>query len=305
MIRLSLFKIRAFSAGNAGTVRGALAQGGLQFMLIIWLQGIWLPLHGYDYADTRCRGIVLPLTARFPRLRRHRAAPTDRVDRPAIAGPDRPDRLCGRAARSTVVPGSSSLPPAAEFAGLSTATEIMPAKSRRASTRSRESRLMPTLSKYRSISGSASEIRATVPVSPSWHADSCRASAGRHVAVGGRDRIAVRIALRIAQLGVDAVEHPVRDGVLEHLGLVVHLVPAVAEHRGPGRSPSAGACAPSPARPSGPPRSASRRRTSRGRRGPGRRACGWTPTRCWPTPRSARRASWCSPSPATTPGRSR
>jgi MFS family permease len=43
MIRLSLFKIRAFSAGNAGALAAALAQGGLQFMLIIWLQGIWLP----------------------------------------------------------------------------------------------------------------------------------------------------------------------------------------------------------------------------------------------------------------------
>ena len=52
MIRLSLFRIRAFSAGNTATLAAALAQGGLQFMLIIWLQGIWLPLHGYDYADT-------------------------------------------------------------------------------------------------------------------------------------------------------------------------------------------------------------------------------------------------------------
>ena len=67
MIRLSLFKIRAFSAGNAATLAAALAQGGLQFMLIIWLQGIWLPLHGYDYADTPLwAGIfMLPLTAGF------------------------------------------------------------------------------------------------------------------------------------------------------------------------------------------------------------------------------------------------
>ncbi|COW38209.1 Uncharacterised protein [Mycobacterium tuberculosis] len=54
----------------------------------------------------------------------------------------------------------------------SIATEIMPANSRRASTRSRESRLIPMLAKYRSICGSASEIRATVPVSPSRHAHS-------------------------------------------------------------------------------------------------------------------------------------
>jgi MFS family permease len=67
MIRLSLFKIRAFSAGNAATLAAALAQGGLQFMLIIWLQGIWLPLHGYDYGDTPLwAGIfMLPLTAGF------------------------------------------------------------------------------------------------------------------------------------------------------------------------------------------------------------------------------------------------
>ena len=67
MIRLSLFKIRAFSAGNSATLAAALAQGGLQFMLIIWLQGIWLPLHGYDYADTPLwAGIfMLPLTAGF------------------------------------------------------------------------------------------------------------------------------------------------------------------------------------------------------------------------------------------------
>src|SRR6478736_4669283 len=64
---LSLFRIRAFSAGNTATLAAALAQGGLQFMLIIWLQGIWLPLHGYDYADTPLwAGIyMLPLTIGF------------------------------------------------------------------------------------------------------------------------------------------------------------------------------------------------------------------------------------------------
>ena len=67
MVQLSLFKNRAFAAGNAATLAFALAQGGLQFMLIIWLQGIWLPLHGYDYADTPLwAGIfLLPLTAGF------------------------------------------------------------------------------------------------------------------------------------------------------------------------------------------------------------------------------------------------
>jgi MFS family permease len=52
MFRLDLFKIRMFTAGNLAGFISALARGGLQFMLIIWLQGIWLPLHGYNYADT-------------------------------------------------------------------------------------------------------------------------------------------------------------------------------------------------------------------------------------------------------------
>ena len=46
MFRLQLFKIRAFLFGSIATFLSALARGGLQFMLIIWLQGIWLPLHG-------------------------------------------------------------------------------------------------------------------------------------------------------------------------------------------------------------------------------------------------------------------
>jgi MFS family permease len=50
MFRLHLFSIRAFAAGNASSFLASIARGGLQFMLIIWLQGIWLPLHGYDYA---------------------------------------------------------------------------------------------------------------------------------------------------------------------------------------------------------------------------------------------------------------
>jgi len=67
MFRLGLFRIRAFAAGNAASLMGSIARGGLQFMLIIWLQGIWLPLHGYDFAQTPLRaGIyLLPLTAGF------------------------------------------------------------------------------------------------------------------------------------------------------------------------------------------------------------------------------------------------
>lgn len=52
MFRLQLFKIRLFTTGNIANLLGGLTRGGLQFMLIIWLQGIWLPLHGYSYADT-------------------------------------------------------------------------------------------------------------------------------------------------------------------------------------------------------------------------------------------------------------
>jgi MFS family permease len=65
MFQLSLFKIRAFTAGNVAGLAVAIARGGLQFMLIIWLQGIWLPLHGYDYSQTPLwAGIfLLPLTA--------------------------------------------------------------------------------------------------------------------------------------------------------------------------------------------------------------------------------------------------
>ncbi|MET0473116.1 MAG: MFS transporter [Mycobacterium sp.] len=67
MVELGLFRNRAFAAGNLATLASSLAQGGLQFMLIIWLQGIWLPLHGYDYADTPLwAGIfLLPLTLGF------------------------------------------------------------------------------------------------------------------------------------------------------------------------------------------------------------------------------------------------
>jgi EmrB/QacA subfamily drug resistance transporter len=52
MFHLDLFKIRMFTAGNVAGFLSALARGGLQFMLIIWLQGIWLPLHGYSFEET-------------------------------------------------------------------------------------------------------------------------------------------------------------------------------------------------------------------------------------------------------------
>jgi EmrB/QacA subfamily drug resistance transporter len=67
MFRLSLFKIRMFAAGNASSFLASIARGGLQFMLIIWLQGIWLPLHGYSYEVTPLwAGIyMLPLLIGF------------------------------------------------------------------------------------------------------------------------------------------------------------------------------------------------------------------------------------------------
>ncbi|WP_026425222.1 MFS transporter [Actinokineospora inagensis] len=67
MFRLGLFRIRAFAAGNLAALLTAVARGGMQFMLIIWLQGIWLPLHGYDYERTPLwAGVyLLPLTAGF------------------------------------------------------------------------------------------------------------------------------------------------------------------------------------------------------------------------------------------------
>jgi MFS family permease len=67
MFRLPLFKIRAFTAGSFSSLLAAVGRGGLMFMLIIWLQGIWLPQHGYDFARTPLwAGIyMLPLTAGF------------------------------------------------------------------------------------------------------------------------------------------------------------------------------------------------------------------------------------------------
>jgi MFS family permease len=67
MFELRLFRIRAFAAGNLAALLTAIARGGLQFTLIIWLQGIWLPLHGYDFERTPLwAGIfMLPLTLGF------------------------------------------------------------------------------------------------------------------------------------------------------------------------------------------------------------------------------------------------
>jgi MFS family permease len=67
MLRLDLFRIRAFTAGNLASLLASLGRGGLMFILIIWLQGIWLPRHGYSFASTPLwAGIyMLPLTVGF------------------------------------------------------------------------------------------------------------------------------------------------------------------------------------------------------------------------------------------------
>ena len=64
MFRLDLFKIRMFSYANAAGMLSALSRGGMMFMLILLLQGIWLPLHGYSYSSTPFwAGIyMIPLT---------------------------------------------------------------------------------------------------------------------------------------------------------------------------------------------------------------------------------------------------
>ncbi len=67
MFHLSLFRIRAFAAGNVANLLASLGRGGMMFIVIIWLQGIWLPLHGYGFSSTPLwAGIyMLPMTFGF------------------------------------------------------------------------------------------------------------------------------------------------------------------------------------------------------------------------------------------------
>ncbi len=67
MLDIRLFRITAFGTGNLAGLMSAVGRGGLQFMLIIWLQGIWLPLHGYSFESTPLwSGIyLLPMTVGF------------------------------------------------------------------------------------------------------------------------------------------------------------------------------------------------------------------------------------------------
>ncbi len=67
LFHLNLFRIRAFSAGNASQFLAGISRGGLQFMLIIWLQGVWLPLHGVSLINTPFWAAIymLPLVLGF------------------------------------------------------------------------------------------------------------------------------------------------------------------------------------------------------------------------------------------------
>ncbi|HUI04927.1 MAG TPA: MFS transporter [Acidimicrobiales bacterium] len=67
MLDLSLFKVRAFTGAGVANLLSNMGRGGLQFMLVLWLQGIWLPLHGYSFASTPLwSGIyMVPLSAGY------------------------------------------------------------------------------------------------------------------------------------------------------------------------------------------------------------------------------------------------
>lgn len=67
MLDLKLFRIPGFAWGNLANLSSGIARGGLQFILIVWLQGIWLPLHGYSFEETPLWSAIfmLPLTVGF------------------------------------------------------------------------------------------------------------------------------------------------------------------------------------------------------------------------------------------------
>jgi MFS family permease len=67
MFKIPLFRIRAFTAGNIASLMSSVGRGGMMFILIIWLQGIWLPQHGYSFTQTPLwAGIyMLPMTGGF------------------------------------------------------------------------------------------------------------------------------------------------------------------------------------------------------------------------------------------------
>jgi MFS family permease len=101
MVELDLFRIRAFAAGNVANFAASLARGGLQFLVVIWLQGIWLPLHGYSFSRTPLYAglYMLPLAVGF-----------------MIAGPIAGTVSDRSGTRGIAVAGASTL--ALSFAGL-------------------------------------------------------------------------------------------------------------------------------------------------------------------------------------------
>jgi MFS family permease len=67
MFRLALFRVRSFAAGNITSFLGSLARGGMMLLLVLWFQGIWLPLHGYSFAETPFWAgvLMMPMIAGF------------------------------------------------------------------------------------------------------------------------------------------------------------------------------------------------------------------------------------------------
>jgi len=67
MFRLNLFRVRAFAAGNFAALLGSIARGGMMLLLVVWFQGIWLPLHGYSFSEIPLwAGIfMMPMIAGF------------------------------------------------------------------------------------------------------------------------------------------------------------------------------------------------------------------------------------------------
>jgi len=51
MFRLEFFRTRSFAAGNSAAFLGSIARGGMMLLLVLWFQGIWLPLHGYSFSE--------------------------------------------------------------------------------------------------------------------------------------------------------------------------------------------------------------------------------------------------------------
>ncbi len=89
MFNLQLFRIRPFLAGNVAGLFASIGRGGLQFMLIIWLQGIWLPLHGFSFESHAAVGRHLhdPAHGRAARRRRRSPGSSRTATAPAASPP--------------------------------------------------------------------------------------------------------------------------------------------------------------------------------------------------------------------------